>query len=185
MRRLGEEVERLDGELASLARMESALRLRLGQVLEVLSRGGHFELGFSSMRVYALERCDRSARWAEAARCLARRVESLPQLRRGLAHGDVSWSMAELLARVAQPEDEARWLESAKSRTVRQMRLLVTQALGDAREAGSVEGRKAGSVDGREAGSVEGREAGSVEGREAGSVDGREAGSVDGREAAV
>jgi hypothetical protein len=138
MRCLGEEVERLDAELASLARVESALRLRLGQLLEVLSRGGQFELGFSSMRAYALERCERSARWAEAARCLARRVERLPQLRRALALGEVSWSLGELLARVARPEDEARWLELASSRTVRQMRALVSQALADASEAGSV-----------------------------------------------
>jgi HAMP domain-containing protein len=129
------EVERLDAELASLARVESALRLRLGQVMEVLSRGGHFDLGFSSMRAYALERCDRSPRWAEAARCLARRVEPLPQLRHALAFGEVSWSMGELLARVAQREDEALWLEAAKGRTVRQMRVLITQASSDAREA--------------------------------------------------
>jgi hypothetical protein len=138
MRCPGEEVERLDAELASLARVESALRLRLGQVLEVLSRGGHFELGFSSVRAYALERCDRSARWAEAARCVARRVEPLPQLRRALALGELPWSMGELLARVAQSKDEGRWLELAKSRTVRQMRMLVTQALG-ARKTGSIE----------------------------------------------
>jgi hypothetical protein len=73
------EVERLDETLASLARAEAGLRLRLGQVLEVLGRGKHFELGFSSIAAYALERCDRSVRWVEAARCLARRLEPLPE----------------------------------------------------------------------------------------------------------
>jgi hypothetical protein len=139
MRCLREEVERLDAALASLARGESALRLRLGQVLELASRGACFALGFSSAGAYALERCDRSVRWAEAARCLARRVEPLPELRRGLAEGTLSWSMGELLARVAQPEDEARWLESASSRTVRQMRGLVGEALSHARAARGVE----------------------------------------------
>src|SRR5918995_1806026 len=86
------------------------LRLRLGQALEALRGGKFFELGFSSLSAYVLERCDRSVRWAEAARCLARRVEALPELRRAMAVGDVSWSMGELLARVAQPEDEARWV---------------------------------------------------------------------------
>jgi hypothetical protein len=146
VRCLGEEVERLDAELASLARVEGGLRLRLGQVLEVLSRGGHFDLGFSSMRAYALERCDRSARWAEAARCLARRVEPLPELRRALAVREVSWSMGELLGRVAQPEDEGRWLEAAKSRTVRQMRVVVMQAISDAREVGRNEEHAAARV---------------------------------------
>jgi hypothetical protein len=122
-------VERLDVRLASLAREEAGLRLRLGQVLEVLGRGAHFELGFSSAAAYALERCDRSVRWVEGARCLARRVELLPELRREMAFGGVSWSMGELLARVAQPEDEARWIEAAKGRTVRQMRSRVLDAL--------------------------------------------------------
>jgi hypothetical protein len=139
MRCLGEEVERLDTSLASLARGEAALRLRLGQVLEVSSRSACFALGFSSVAAYALERCDRSVRWAEAARCLARRVEVLPELRGALAQGKVSWSMGELLARVAQPEDEARWLESAASHTVRQMRGLVSEALSNARRARRVE----------------------------------------------
>jgi len=104
------------------------MRLRLGQVLEVLGRGQHFELGFSSVAAYALERCDRSVRWVEAARSLARKLEPLHQLRRALAFGNVSWSMAELLARVAQPEDEASWMAAAQGRTVRQMRARVLQA---------------------------------------------------------
>ena len=41
------DVERLDVELACLAREDVGLRLRLGQVREVLGRGQHFELGFS------------------------------------------------------------------------------------------------------------------------------------------
>src|SRR5687767_2095332 len=123
------EVERLDAELASLARAEAGMRLRLGQVLEVLGRGQHFELGFSSIAAYSLERCDRSVRWVEGARCLARRLEPLPALRRAMAFGSVSWSMGELLARVAQPDDEARWIEAAEGQTVREMRGRVLDAL--------------------------------------------------------
>ena len=48
MRCLGS-IEHLDATLASLAREEGALRLRLGQVLEVLGRGAVLELGFSSL----------------------------------------------------------------------------------------------------------------------------------------
>jgi hypothetical protein len=36
------------------AQAEAALRLRLGQPLEVLARGGCFDLGFSSLTAYAL-----------------------------------------------------------------------------------------------------------------------------------
>src|SRR5687768_6653184 len=94
------EVGRLDAELVSLCTQDAAARLRLGQALEVLGHGGCFELGFSSLGAYALERCERGARWVQSARCLARRLEVLPQLRRALAAGDVSWSQAELVARV-------------------------------------------------------------------------------------
>jgi hypothetical protein len=156
MRCIREEIERLDGALGALAREETALRLRLGQVLEVLSRGGVFDLGFSSLAAYALERCDRSVRWAEAARCLARRVESLPELRRAMAVGKVSWSMGELLARVARREDEARWLELAESRTVRQLRLLVAEASDGRSEAGTESGEaRAAVAEGRIASAAE------------------------------
>jgi hypothetical protein len=123
------EVERLDAELAALCTRDAAARLRLGQALEVLGRGGCFELGFSSLSAYALERCERGARWVQAARCLARRLEELPQLRSALAAGELSWSQAELVARVASPEDEADWLALAKQRTVREMRALVSAVL--------------------------------------------------------
>lgn len=127
-------LEALDARLVSLARGEAALRLQLGQALEVLGRGGVFALGFSSLGAYAVERCERSVRWAETARCLARRIEVLPELREAVARGTVSWSMAEVLARAATPADEARWLDAAQSRTVRQMQAFVAGGL-DAREA--------------------------------------------------
>ena len=122
------EIARLDEALAALANGEAGLRLRIAQALEVMSRGAVFELGFSSLGAYAVERCERGVRWAEAGRCMARRLEQLPALRQGVATGRVSWSMAELLARVAQPEDEASWMGLAAGRTVRQMRVLVTEA---------------------------------------------------------
>ena len=116
-------VESIDAELVAVARKESGLRLRLGQVLEVMQRKGCcFELGFSSLGAYALERCERGVRWVEVACCLARRLESLPLLRAALASGQISWSAAELLARVARPESEAQWLERAQQLTVRQLR---------------------------------------------------------------
>lgn len=132
-------VEQLDVTLVSLARAETGLRLRLGQALEVLGRGGHFELGFSSVAAYVLERCGRSVRWVEAARCLARRLEELPALRRAMAFGTISWSMGEALARVARPDDERSWIEIAQSRTVRQVRVLVKQAMSNAEAGGREE----------------------------------------------
>jgi hypothetical protein len=132
-------IERLDRALASLAAEEAGLRLRLGQLPEIMGRGAVSELGFSSLGAYAVERCERSVRWAEGARCLARRLEELPALRGALAIGNVSWSMAELLARVAAPTDEVRWLELAGSRTVRRVRVLVAEAIAARRETATCE----------------------------------------------
>src|SRR5687768_14386938 len=115
----------LDAELALLARQEGALRLRLGQALELLSHGGCFELGFSSLAAYVLERCERSVRWAESARCLARRLEALPAVRAALASGSLSWSKGEILGGAATPGTESAWLEAAKGCTVRELRALV------------------------------------------------------------
>ena len=112
MRCMGD-IERLDATLAALAKENSALRLRMGQLLEVIGRGAVFELGFSSLAAYAVERCERRVRWVEGARCVARRVEMLPELRRAMASGKVSWSLGELLARVATAQDEQRWLRLA------------------------------------------------------------------------
>src|SRR6185503_14433903 len=93
-----ESIELLDAQLLGVAREEAGLRLRLGQLLETMQRRAYcFELGFSSLSAYALERCERSARWVEVACCLARRLEALPLLRSAVASGRVSWSMGELL----------------------------------------------------------------------------------------
>jgi hypothetical protein len=120
---LFESIEQLDAQLLATAREEAGLHLRLGQVLEVMQRGACCgELGFSSLAAYALERCERGARWVEAACCLARRLEALPLLRGALATGRLSWSKVELLARVALPESEAHWLEVAQRHTVRELR---------------------------------------------------------------
>ncbi|HEU4577790.1 MAG TPA: HNH endonuclease signature motif containing protein [Polyangiaceae bacterium] len=90
-------------------------------------KGYQFALGFSSLAAYGLERCERGARWVEVSCCVARRLERLPRLRRALALGSVSWSVAELLARVALPEDEVEWLSLARRRTVRELRLDVAK----------------------------------------------------------
>jgi hypothetical protein len=127
----------LDAGLAALARAEAGLRLGLGQVLEALGSGGVFELGFSSLAAYALERCERSARWVEGARCLARRLEPLPDLRKAVATGEVAWSMAECVARAAQPEAEARWLALAHEHTVREMRIIVDGVMAERAASGA------------------------------------------------
>jgi hypothetical protein len=152
------EVERIDARLAAQSQAEAALRLRLGQVLDVIGRGACFDLGFSSLAAYALERCERGVRWVEGARCLARRLEALPTLRRAVAHGDLSWSKAVLIARMATPADEVRWAEVARHATVRELnaRLKSKPTLEGAGEA-SIDGNTEGGI--AEGGIAEGGDA--------------------------
>jgi hypothetical protein len=118
-----EAIEALDRELARLVRSTGALKYGLGAGLEALAKvGGHHELGFASVEAYALERCERSGRWVQEARLLARRLESLPAMRDALVQGRVSYCMAVELAKGATPETEKEWLARAATETVRQIR---------------------------------------------------------------
>ncbi len=115
-------LERWDRQLVALGRGAGALRLRLGEALEVLaSRGGHHELGFSTVGAYAQERCERSGRWAADSRAMARRLAERPLSRRALSRGEISWSVAELLGR-GPAEDEEALLAEARGLTVRALR---------------------------------------------------------------
>src|SRR5688572_17701903 len=125
------EVTRLDYELVRIGRGAAVIRLSIGAMLDVLSSsGGHHELGFSSLEAYARERCERTGRWAADTRALARKLESLPEIRRALGAGAIGWSTAELLARHVTAESELEWLERARTATVRELRALLAQASG-------------------------------------------------------
>jgi hypothetical protein len=117
------EVLRLDAELVRIGRGSSALRLAVGEGLAALSaKGGHHELGFSSLDAYARERCERSGRWAADTRALALALGPLRGVRGALCEGVIGWSTAELLARHVEPSSELEWLERARTMTVRELR---------------------------------------------------------------
>jgi hypothetical protein len=121
-------LEALDAELGRRARETGRLRFEMGRGLDLLERScGDHALGFSSIEAYALERCERSASWAQKARGLARRLEQVPVLAEALISGWISWSMAAVLATVARPDDAHFWLDEAARRTVREMKLLVLE----------------------------------------------------------
>jgi hypothetical protein len=123
-----ETIHALDATLANVTRSAGSLRLGLGMTLERLARsGGHHELGFASVEAYALERCERSSRWVQASRALARRLEELPAMRQAVMSGRVSFCMAQRIAKTATAEDENIWLAEAETRTVRQMQALVRE----------------------------------------------------------
>jgi hypothetical protein len=91
--------------------------------------GGHHALGFSTIEAYALERCERSSRWVQESRTLVRRLAELPMLAHAVRAGQVTFSMAQVIAKIACADDEERWLTEAKNRTVRGMRALVEELI--------------------------------------------------------
>jgi hypothetical protein len=135
-----ERLEALDAELARRAGEAGRLRFEMGRGLDLLEKcGGHHALGFSSIEAYALERCERSASWTQKARGLARRLERVPAIEGALISGSLSWSMAAVLAMVAEPEDAHFWLAEAARRTVREMKALVLERRGATDEGESLE----------------------------------------------
>ena len=140
-------LDEAEAELARLGRRAPQVRLRLGELLDALARsGGHHELGFSSLEAYVLERCGQSARWCRTTRGLARRLRdrSLPAIRRALRSGQLTWSLAELLAAHGTADEEARLLEAASSRTYREMKAWLTERRSP--DGGSAEGAAAGGA---------------------------------------
>jgi len=118
-----EQVEAVDRQLLALVVGTARWRLRLGDALEQLGRlGGPAALGYAAMGAYAVERIGCSGRWVEEARAISRRLTRLPHLRAALEAGIVTWSMAQLVARHATPEDEAALTAEASSKTLRAMR---------------------------------------------------------------
>ena len=108
--------------LSALGRGIGALRLAMGEALTQLGHGFQ-RLGFPTLDSYAREALQRSGRWASETRVVARRMMALPLLREQLVGGHLTWSLAELLARVATPLDEAEWL--ARDLDVRGLRALM------------------------------------------------------------
>ena len=124
------EVEALDAELHRLALPNDRLRLRFGEAL--LKLGLRFrDLGFRRLDLYVRERASRPGRWGAESRLMAERLDRFGHLREAFVSGEISWSMAELLARARERdedcsvEEEAGLLAAARGATVRAMRELL------------------------------------------------------------
>ena len=116
----------LDRCLRDLAREEARSRLRLGRLLaEFGRRGAMTKLGFVRMSNYSRERLGISGSDAEVTARVARRLEELPVLREAFLAGALSWTKVRILSAVAREDTEARWLELAATRTVRELEELV------------------------------------------------------------
>ena len=116
----GEAAELVDGLLARVARGRGALDVAIGEGLEALSVGDRsLRRGYCCVGDFAREKLGIAARTAQAMAQLARELRQLPLLREAVRRGEVSASKARALVRVAFGENEAWWVERARSETVR------------------------------------------------------------------
>ena len=123
---------RLEAALRELQRAEKSAVLLFG---EILSRKLYRDLGYSSIQAYAAEALGFTPSKTSQFVRLAGALEELPQLRRSVASGELGWTKAREVAKVATPTSEAKWITTAKQSTsrtleqkVRAVRLRVRQS---------------------------------------------------------
>ena len=115
-------------ECLERARCEGFVRARgpLRRVLAALAgrmvaARGWDRLGFARSGDYARERLGLSARSLQDLARVDALIAPLPLLEAALVSGALTWTKVRLVARVAKPGDEARWIAFARRMTARQL----------------------------------------------------------------
>jgi hypothetical protein len=122
--------------LVASPRSRAPLRFVLARIAARLVASRAWErLGFARLADYARERTGLSARQLQDLARTSERLAALPALEAALAAGRLGWSQARLVARVATPEDEARWIAFARQVPVRALEHAVRAV-----DLGSLEG---------------------------------------------
>src|SRR6188768_3571090 len=92
-----------------------------GWLLRALRAATHVHLGYGNFGEYIEKILGYKPRWTEERLRVAEALEQLPEARRALSEGKLSWSAARELTRVATAETEREWLDASKNKTVRQL----------------------------------------------------------------
>ncbi len=109
-----DEIEALDARLTERACRCAPLRRALARIAGAFVERKAWEpLGFARLADYARERPGLSARELYDFAHVDAALAKLPAIDRALTTGQLGWTMARLLCRVANAGDEARWLAAA------------------------------------------------------------------------
>jgi hypothetical protein len=104
----------LERRLVGLARGRGPLRVAVAELCAALVRARAWErLGYARLGDYAGERLGVSARSVMDFAHVGGRLRGLCGLRAALVGGWLGWTKVRLVARVARPDDEARWIAFA------------------------------------------------------------------------
>ena len=112
----------LDHELVAARKAERGAQHRLATLLAEMADTGFFRiLGYTSVEQYAELVLELSFRAARDLLRIGRCLGDLPTLTAALADGDVDWTKAREIVRVATPDTDSEWTERAKFATARQI----------------------------------------------------------------
>ena len=123
---------RLETALSELQRAEKNAVLLFG---EILRRKLYRDLGYSSIQAYAAEALGFTASKTSQFVRLAGALEELPRLRRSVAAGELGWTKAREVAKVATPASEERWIAEAGRSSSRKLEQTVRATRQRARQA--------------------------------------------------
>ena len=112
--------------LSRLARQRAAADAEEGRLLlAALRSAAHVHLGYGSFGEYVERLFGYKPRSTQEKLRVAEALEELPAIAQALETGELNWSAARELTRVAVAETECEWLEVACGKTVHQLEALV------------------------------------------------------------
>ncbi len=122
----GEDWVQAHGELSRLAKQRAATDAEEGHwLLCALRSAAHVFLGYGTFNEYVERLFGYSPRSTQEKLRVAEALEDLPALAEALGSGELNWSAARELTRVAVPDTEREWLAVAAGKTVHQLETLV------------------------------------------------------------
>ena len=105
---------------------------------EMADRALYRVLGYTSIHRYAAVALDLTGRVARDLLRIGRRLPELPALNAAMAAGELDWSKAREIVRVATPETEASWVDRARTESARVIEREVAAArMGEAAPTGT------------------------------------------------
>jgi hypothetical protein len=117
----------VDALLVRVARGRCALDIAIGERLDAMRTRGHAaRLGFATDGEYVRERHGESPSSAQKLRRFSRALRERPLLSAAVRAGHVTRRQAEAVLPVARGEEEALWVERARTGTVRRLKQSVT-----------------------------------------------------------
>ena len=110
----------LHQQILDALRVQRSTELTLARLLRSMADERLYEMfGYGSVRDYAERALDLDARRTRELLLLGKRLPDLPGVEAALEAGELSWSKAREIARVATGETEGAWIERARACSVR------------------------------------------------------------------